>query len=134
MLVGVCAGLAALSKYSAALVILPVAFIWLLDLGQVGWKRATWGGFLLALGGGLVAGPWFLPNLLQWGTPIPMDAMLELLPGLARPEPLSWAQVFDAARWLRRSYWGVYGYGAISSQTYYQVVSILMAGGGLGLF
>lgn len=131
--VGVCAGLAALSKYSAALVILPVAFVFLLDLVQIGWKQALRAGLLLALGGGLVAGPWFLPNLLQLGTPIPTNAMLVLLPDLARPEPLSWAQALDVATWLRRSYWGVYGYGVLSSQSYYQLTSILMAGGGVGL-
>ena len=131
--VGLCAGLAALSKYSAALVIVPVAAVWLLNIREIGWKKSILAGLALAIGGGLVAGFWFVPNLLAWGTPIPVAPMLALLPGLARPAPLSWSQVLGEVAWLGRSYWGVYGYGVSSSELYYGILRWLMLAGAAGL-
>lgn len=131
--VGLCAGLAALTKYSAVLVIIPVAAVWLLNIPELGWRKSILAGLFLAAGGGLVAGFWFIPNLLTWGTPIPVAPMLALIPGLVRPVPLSWPQVFHELSWLSRSYWGVYGYGVSSSELYYRTMRLAMMVGVAGL-
>jgi len=130
---GVCAGAAALTKYSGALITVPLAAILLVGLSGPPWRKLLWAGLAAAGGFLLLAGVWYGRNLLAWGSPVPLQRILTLLPGLARAEPLAPDELRQAARWLRASYWGVFGYGVIAPAWFHRVTQIFMLGGVVGL-
>ena len=107
-LVGACVGLAALTKYSALLLLLPVGVLWILNWRRCGGghalRAAGWG----SAGFGLVAGWYFLRNIWLYGQPVPLQALAAALPSLYRPEPYSLAQTLELVPWLIASFWGVF--------------------------
>ncbi len=139
LLAGLSIGAAALTKYSDLLVVIPtgVLFLWQLFLERKAIRWRLWLRALLLLGIGFLAsaGFWYVRNLLNQGSPVPMRQILALLPGLARTDPLTftnpalWAESF----WLLRSYWGVFGAGIVATASYHWVVQNLLLAGFLGL-
>ncbi len=106
--VGLALGLAGLTKYSALLVAAPVGLLWLLYWRQAGWRAAvvaalwTSGGFLV------LAGWWFVRNLLLYGEIVPFARMAEALPTMRRPIPYDLPTTMTYAPWLVASFWGVF--------------------------
>ena len=133
--VGVSAGLAMLAKYSGLLVLIPLAALWMGHLRRVGWARGM--RLLLAMAAGVIlsAGFWYGGNLLQWGTPLPMAHIRELLPALARERPLSLNELWFQVRTLSlvRSYWGAFGYGVLADPLYYKILYFFTFGGAVGM-
>ncbi|MGB0383591.1 MAG: glycosyltransferase family 39 protein [Ardenticatenaceae bacterium] len=133
--VGVSAGLAMLAKYSGLLVLILLALLLVAHVRRVGWASCGRIVFAIAAGVMLIAGFWYGGNLLQWGTPLPMGHIRELLPGLARERVLSlddlWFQVQTLS--LLHSYWGAFGYGVLADPQYYQILYIFTFGGTVGL-
>ncbi|CAN5729277.1 hypothetical protein BH10CHL1_BH10CHL1_13110 [soil metagenome] len=130
--VGVCAGLAALAKYSAFLLGAPLLVFGLIYLNQTSW-RETWRALGFALLGFLViAGGYYVRNLWYWGQPIPMHQMALALPSLYRPHPFSIAKTLAYVPWLIASYWGVF-VSLIAPAAYLDTMKTFMWVGGLGL-
>lgn len=105
---------------------------WLAAAYRCGWrKQRAWitSGVALALGFLVSAGWWFARNLVLHGELVPLNAMLPLLPGLARTTPLSTGSLLQALVWLPRSYWGVFGYGVLAPDfVYYAALALMIAG------
>jgi 4-amino-4-deoxy-L-arabinose transferase-like glycosyltransferase len=131
--VGALAGLAALTKYSGLMVALPLALVLLPHAWRRGWPRGVFIVLLSGAGALLTAGFWYARNLALWGEAVPLRAMLAVLPGLARDVAPTAAELWQAVRWLARSYWGVFGYGVLSPQWYYQLTAALMVVAAAGL-
>ncbi len=130
--VGVCAGLAALAKYSAFLLGAPLLVFGLIYLHQTSWRQ-TWRALGFALLGFLVvAGGYYARNLWYWGQPIPMRQMALALPSLYRPHPFSIAKTLAYVPWLIASYWGVF-VSLIAPAAYLDTTKIFMAVGVIGL-
>ncbi len=135
LLTGLCAGLAALTKYSGLLVMLPLGLIWLSQ-----WRKESWlrlGQQMLLLVGGflITAGFWYLSNLAETGSLTPLQTILALVPGLVRPKPLAYfdPKLWQEVRWLLRSYWGVFGYGIVAPPGYHWVIQNVLGVATLGL-
>ncbi|WP_448595228.1 glycosyltransferase family 39 protein [Thermoflexus hugenholtzii] len=105
--VGMAFGVASLTKYSAGLTAIPVAFLWALDGRQRGSRHAMWGAVWGAIGFATVAGWWFARNGMQYGELIPLRAMDQVL-GLRRPQPFDLRTTLSYAPWLLASFWGVF--------------------------
>jgi 4-amino-4-deoxy-L-arabinose transferase-like glycosyltransferase len=85
LLIGVCAGLAMLSKLSG-LALLPALLLWALRLPQpVRLQQGALAGAVAAL----IAGPWFGRNLWLYGDPLGASTVASLNSWAARTEPLS---------------------------------------------
>ncbi len=134
-LTGVCAGLAALTKYSGLLVMLPLGLIWLGQWRTTGWLRLSQQVGLLCAGFLATAGFWYVNNLRTTGSLTPVQTILALLPGLVRPEPLAYwdPQLWQEVRWLLRSYWGVFGYGIVAPPGYHWIIQNVLGIAMLGL-
>lgn len=135
LVTGMCAGLAALTKYSGLLVILPLGFLWLSQWRRVSWRRLGQQMLLLAAGFLITAGFWYLSNLAATGSLTPLQRILALLPGLTRPKPLSFLdhKLWHEVQWLLRSYWGVFGYGIIAPSGYHWVIQNVIGVAAVGL-
>ncbi|MCX6044140.1 MAG: glycosyltransferase family 39 protein [Chloroflexi bacterium] len=130
--VGVCAGLAALAKYSAFLLGAPLLVFGLIYLHQTSWRQ-TWRALGFALVGFLVvAGGYYARNLWYWGQPIPMRQMALAVPTLYRPHPFSIAKTLEFVPWLIASYWGVF-VSLIAPAAYLDTTKAFMWVGALGL-
>ncbi len=140
LLTGMCAGLAALTKYSGLFVVVPLGFIWLSQWHRENWHRESWWRLgqqtlLLAAGFLVTAGFWYLSNLVETGSLTPLQKILTLLPGLFRPEPLPFFghKLWQEVQWLLHSYWGVFGYGIIAPPGYHWVIQNVLGIATLGL-
>lgn len=135
LLAGMCAGLAALAKYSDLLVIVPLGLIWLTQWPRTSISRLAQQMLCLVAGFLLTGGFWYLSNLAATGSLTPLQQILALLPGLTRPKPLALfdPKLWEEVRWLLRSYWGVFGYGIIAPAEYHWVIQNLIAVAVLGL-
>ncbi len=130
--VGVCAGLAALAKYSAFLLGAPLLIFVGIYLSYTDWRHTLRAiGFAL-LGFLVIAGGYYWRNLWYWGQPIPMRQMALALPSLYRPQPFSLAKTLDYVPWLVASYWGVF-VSIIAPAAYLDTTKVFMGVGGLGL-
>lgn len=118
---GVCAGLAALTKYSGLLVILPVGVILSFYCWQTQeWKKGIWAATIFAFGAFITAGFWYIRNMVEWGTLVPLDQMAVAIPSLLRPLPWSVVDTLKKSSWLFYSYWGYFP--DVLASTSYQTV------------
>ncbi|MHB1294786.1 MAG: glycosyltransferase family 39 protein [Anaerolineae bacterium] len=115
---GVVLGLACLAKLSA-LALLPLAAlvlaIWHQRTWRAGGSRDAWGALWRFLGDGLrvglpvlaIAGWWYLRNLLLYGDPTGLSAMLSVVGGRMAESTLAdrWREFIG----LAMSFWGVFG-------------------------
>ena len=131
--IGVLAGLGALTKASELLVGLPLAFVILPYLWRLRWGRGLRLGLLAALGALLSGGFWYLRNLALYGSPMPMNAIMAVLPGVARTEAASAAEIWHQMPVVWRSYWGIYGYGILAQPWFHQVTGWMTAISACGL-
>ncbi len=129
--VGALVGLAALTKYSALAVVVPLALVGLLQYHTRGWQAWRYPVQIMgsaALGLSLVAGWWFVRNVWAYGEAIPLMQMVALQPQMAWSAPLTWQDdtLWRSVRWLLRSYWGVFGYSIIAPADYHGVVQNML--------
>lgn len=129
---GTAAGCAALVKYGALLVLVPVA---VLLLGPAVRRQRL---MLPALAAAALAwiataGFTYLANWRDTGQVVPTALMHRLLPDLARRPPASWIEALHETRWLTHSYWGVFGHGFLAAPSYYRFIAglLLLAFAGL---
>lgn len=136
LFIGAASGIAVLAKYNNLLVIILLIPLWALYVKRMGRRAGVIAGAYASLGFLLTAGLWYVPNVIEWGRPVPLVHIQSLLPGLVRPMPLSAGEVWQEVSWLRRSYWGVFGYGILADPTYYRLIDLLLGLGvaGLGVF
>ncbi|MCC6455329.1 MAG: glycosyltransferase family 39 protein [Caldilineaceae bacterium] len=128
---GMIVGAAALTKYSALVVVVPLGIVCLVQLHRRGWRAWRYlvqSAASAALGLALVAGWWFVRNWLAVGEAIPLAHMIALQPDMAWAAPLAWGDesLWRGVRWLLRSYWGVFGYGIIAPAAYHGVVQNML--------
>ncbi|MCX6044139.1 MAG: hypothetical protein NT075_03445 [Chloroflexi bacterium] len=135
LLTGLCAGLAALTKYSGLLVMLPLGLIWLSQWRKTNWRHLVPQLLLLLAGFLITAGFWYLNNLMETGSLTPLQTIFALLPGLVRPAPLAYfdPKLWQEVRWLLRSYWGVFGYGIVAPAGYHWIIQNVLGIALLGL-
>lgn len=142
---GVCTGLAILSKYNA-LALTPLVVI---SAGVALAKRirrrkslviSLGGVFLLLLGLALVSSWWFLRSVALFGTATTRSArvLAQFVEDLRDPAAglgrMDWALLPDGLRYFYTSFWGVFGWGNISAGTWvYQVLGLLCLAGSVGL-
>lgn len=107
-LVGLCAGLAALTKYSSLLIALPGLLLFGRYVRHSGWRASLSALLWMAGTSALVAGWWFMRNWLLYGSPVPFAQMAIVLPTMQRPQPMLLPQVVKMIPWLFSSYWGVF--------------------------
>lgn len=123
-------GFATLTKYSDLMVIIPVAFLCLefYFIKATSFRIWVYRFLLLAFGFLSTAGFWYFRNLLTTGSLMPMQRILDLLPGLTRVTPLSFTSptFWGEAQWLFRSYWGVFGYGLVAPLEYHWFIQCLL--------
>lgn len=132
LLIGVAAGCAALTKYSAILIAIPALYLLLPYWRRVGWRAflATSGWMILAAL--LVAGFWFGRNWLLYGSLVPFEQMAQVLPTMRRPVPMALDQLIATIPWLFTSYWGVF-VSTLAPAPYLAVTKVLLWIGALGL-
>ena len=125
---GALVGAAALTKYSALAVMVPLAIMALLQCRSRGWRYLVQSAASGALGFGIVAGWWFAYTGLAYGEAIPFTQMVALQPSMRWSPPLDWRDetLWRGVRWLVRSYWGVFGYGIIAPAAYHGVVQNML--------
>ncbi|RIK38838.1 MAG: hypothetical protein DCC55_19910, partial [Chloroflexi bacterium] len=107
-LVGLCAGLAALTKYSSLLIGAPGLLLFWRYVRHTGWRAGLLALLWMAGAGVLVAGWWYLRNWSLYGSPVPFAQMAVALPTMQRPQPMPLSQVIETIPWLFSSYWGVF--------------------------
>lgn len=131
---GALLGAALLTKVSAAAVAVPLVLVWGLAWWRGPRRQVLLGAGAALLGLTLVGGWWLARNLWLTGELIPLTAMTQLIPGMARPARLAWdaPEVWRGVRWLLRSYWGVYGYGIIAPAAYHGIIQNLLLAALLG--
>ncbi len=143
--VGALVGLAGLTKYSSLVVVAPLGLIGLAQTVRValpaGGSRlqarlryATLGTLAALLGFAVVAGWWSARHRWMTGAALPPATLVGLQPRMARPFPLGWADaaLWDGVRWLRASYWGVFGYGILAPAAFYGVTWVMMQTAAVG--
>ena len=130
--VGVCAGLATLTKYSGFLLALPLLVLMVYHLYKTGWRAGASAVGYAALGALLTAGWYYARNLWLWGEVVPLTQMAQALPTLLRPHPFTLPQTLTYVPWLITSYWGVF-VSLIAPSTYLGATRMFMAIGGIGL-
>lgn len=129
--IGICAGLAALTKYSCLLLAVPALVLF----GPYAYRqgRRAGGALLWIIGGGLIsAGFWYWRNFQLYGTPLPLEQMAQVLPTMRRAQPFTLAQTLAFIPWLWNGYWGVF-VSILAPPTYFSVTKGLALGGGAGL-
>jgi 4-amino-4-deoxy-L-arabinose transferase-like glycosyltransferase len=126
--VGALVGAAALTKYSALAVMMPLVIVALLQCRSCGWRYLAQSAVSGSLGFGVVAGWWFAYTGLVYGEAIPFAQMVALQSRMAWSPPLDWRDetLWRGVRWLLRSYWGVFGYGIIAPAAYHGVVQNML--------
>ncbi|HMN27488.1 MAG TPA: hypothetical protein PKE45_04965, partial [Caldilineaceae bacterium] len=92
------------------------------------WRAVGW----LALGSALVAGWWYLRNVLLYGSPLPFAEMAIVLPTMQRPQPMPLPQLIATIPWLFTSYWGVF-VSILAPPAYLNTTTWLMLLAGAGL-
>ena len=132
---GAALGLAALAKYGNLALAAPVLVILALAWRRAGERQTLAAALLLAAGAAAVAGFWYLHNWQTAGQLVPLEPMLAVLPGLARPAPLPLAGLPAALPLLQNSYWGEFGYGVLAPPWFFAAVqwALLAAATGLGI-
>ena len=115
-LLGALVGLAAVSKLSgAALALVAVAGVLFSAANAVNPLRAKQGALIrvsvVAATAMLVAGWWYLRNLLAYGDATGLNRMLAIV-GTRNPAPDFW-QLLDELEGLRLSFWGIFGWFSI---------------------
>lgn len=139
--VGALLGGAALVKYSALTVVVPLGIVGLVQTHHHGWR--DWHYWLKNIGGaflgfGVVAGWWFARNVALTGDLIPLARIVELQPAMAWPTQRAWSDegLWQGVAWLLRSYWGVFGYGIIAPASYHGIIQnmLLVALVGYGIW
>ncbi len=131
--IGATAGLAALAKTSNLAILLPVVIVIAPVLWRLRWRRGALLGLLFGAGILITAGFWYGRTLFRYGTMIPLGPMLAALPGLARDQAATAADLWRQVQWLPRSYWGVFGYGVLAQPWYYAATAWATILGGVGL-
>jgi hypothetical protein len=130
---GVALGLASLTKYSNLAIAAPAIFILVTMWRRTEWQRAIQATIGLAVGSVVVASFWYVRTWLLWGEVVPLHAMLAILPGLARSEPLELAGLASSMPVLRNSYWGEFGYGVLAQPWFFDVMRYAVLLAALGL-
>jgi len=130
---GATAGLAALAKTSNLAILIPVAIVIAPILWRLRWRRSALLGLIFVVGFLITAGFWYGRILFRYGTLIPLGPMLAALPGLARNQAATAADIWRQVQWLPTSYWGVFGYGVLSQPWYYRATAGATILGGVGL-
>ena len=128
-LLGVALGLALLSKSSAAILCIPMGLVVILD------RRWWWPHAPITLGLTiLVAGGWYLNNLLLYGDPTGLQAFFATWDAeIIRPGSIAWDVGIERAWFGYASLWGRFGQGAVSlSQALYTFYDLLTLLGGVG--
>ncbi len=126
-LLGVVWGLAALAKLTGLTLGLPIG----LTLLYLARRRRSWRPLLLGglITGGamlLVCGWWFVRNWQLYGDPLAWNEMLAVTTPFVRPVLLPWLEALRDARFLRQSYWAVFGYGVRAPDSFYTLVRLVM--------
>ncbi|MFN8491964.1 MAG: glycosyltransferase family 39 protein [Caldilineaceae bacterium] len=130
--VGVCAGLAALAKYSAFLLAFPLLIFLIQYLREAGWRNALRALGCATLGALLTGGAYYARNFWNWGEIVPMKQMAIALPSLYRPHPFTIAKTLEFVPWLVASYWGVF-VSIIAPAAYLETTRAFMWIGAMGL-
>lgn len=133
VILGLVVGVAALSKLSG-LFLAPLAA---LGLTWLAWRRRSlrawllWGVVTVAAAA-LVAGWWYVRNLLLYGDPLGLEAMFAILP--RRAEPPTPTELLVRAQSVWRSYWAVFGwFNVVAAEWVYVFFSALALAGLAGL-
>ncbi len=142
---GVCTGLAVLSKYNGlALVPLVVVSAGVALARRIRLKKSlvfSLGGvLLLLLGLALVSSWWFMRSVALFGSPTTRSArvLAQFLEDLQDPagglSRIDWVLIQDGLSYFYASFWGVFGWGNVSAAAWvYQVLGVLSLAGLVGL-
>lgn len=132
LLIGLAAGCAALTKYSALLIALPALYLLLPYWHRVGWRTFLSACGWMIVAALLVAGFWFGRNWMLYGSLVPFEQMAQVLPTMRRPAPMSLNQLLATIPWLFTSYWGVF-VSTLAPAPYLTVTKWLMGIAAIGL-
>jgi 4-amino-4-deoxy-L-arabinose transferase-like glycosyltransferase len=142
---GVCTGLAVLSKYNGlALVPLVIVSVGVGLARRIRLRKSlvfSLGGvLLLLLGLALVSSWWFVRSVVLFGSATTRSdrVLAQFLEDLRDPAAglnwVDWALLQDGLSYFYQSFWGVFGWGNVNAATWvYQVLGVLSVAGLVGL-
>jgi len=125
MFLGLLLGLAFLAKVSA-LALLPLTLVIsaLLAYHQRSLRVLIYGMSAIAVAF-VVSGGWYLRNWVLYDHPLAWQTMLEISAPLLRKQQLGLMEALRYAQWLRKSFWGVFGYGILMDFYLYEILDLI---------
>lgn len=125
IILGFLLGLSFLAKVSA-LALLPLTLVVLAFLAyhQRSLRVLSYGMSAIAVAF-VVSGWWYLRNWLLYDHPLAWQRMLAISAPLLRTQRLDLMQALSYAQWLRRSFWGIFGYGILMDPSLYKVMDFV---------
>jgi 4-amino-4-deoxy-L-arabinose transferase-like glycosyltransferase len=131
---GLLVGIAALSKLSGLFLAVYVGLVLIVVAIRM---RTFWGlvrwGLIIGAVAAVVAGWWYLRNMLVFGDPLLLSAMFAILP--KRAEPPTMVELMARLEGVWRSFWAVWGwFNVVAEPWLYRVYNWLTLLGIVGLF
>ncbi len=130
---GILVGIAALSKLSGLFLAVYVGLVLMVVAARLRtfWPLVRWG-LIIGAVAAVVAGWWYLRNMLVFGDPLLLSAMFAILP--KRAEPPTMVELMARLEGVWRSFWAVWGwFNVVADPWLYRFYNWLTLIGTIGL-
>lgn len=125
-ILGIVVGLANLAKGSAIVLVPLAGAAILLGTRPLVWRIALRNSLLSAATFLIVAGGWFVRNLIQFGDPLALNWRAVAYPDIVRTAPVSWAEIVDSSQAAWASFWAKFGWGNVNADDWmYQLLGVV---------
>lgn len=127
-LLGIVVGLANLAKGSA-IVLIPVAGVSILmGCRLLGWRSVLRNAIVSASTFLVVAGGWFVRNLIEFGDPLALNWRAVAYPDIVRTSPVTVQEIIGSGQAAWASFWAKFGWGNVNVDDWiYEVLAMATA-------